>query len=87
MFDVCCNEYQLIKSMVESLEGFLELIKFLSIVKFKEWNLEMFFLLDFIYVKEDYWVVIENYFEFYLNYYVVFDLEVAYKVICLFNSI
>lgn len=73
--------------MVESLEGFLEFIKFLSIVKFKEWNLEMFLLLDFIYVKEDYRVVIENYFEFYLNYYVVLDLEVVYKVICLFNSI
>ena len=80
------NEYQLTKSMVESLEGFPESIKFLSTAKSKEWNSETPLLSDLIYVKEDYRVAIENYLEPYLNYYVVPDLEAAYKAIRLLNS-
>lgn len=73
------NEYKLTKSMIENLEGFPESIRFLS--NSKEWNKEAPLLSDLIYVKEDYRVAIENYLEPYLNYYVVQNLEEAYKAI------
>ncbi len=80
------NEYQLTKSMVESLEGFPESIKFLSTTKSPEWNAETPLLSDLIYVKEDYRVAIENYLEPYLNYYVVQNLEEAHRAIRLLNN-
>lgn len=61
------NEYKLTKSMVESLEGFPESIKFLK----KKWKVDAPLLSDLIYVKEGYRVAIENFLEPYLNYYVV----------------
>ena len=63
------NEFKLTKSMVESLEGFPESIKFLS--QQKDWAKNCPLLSNLIYVREDYRVVIENYLEPYLNYYVV----------------
>ncbi|MEY3243743.1 MAG: hypothetical protein RIR11_5182 [Bacteroidota bacterium] len=73
------NEYKLTKSMVESLEGFPESIKFLS--QQKDWAKNCPLLSDLIYVKEDYRVVIENYLEPYLNYYVVPDTDAAVQAI------
>lgn len=78
------NEYKLTKSMVENLEGFPESIKFLS--KNKDWNNEAPLLSDVLYVKEGYRVAIENYLEKYLNYYVVKNLDEAYKAIALLSS-
>jgi len=80
------NEYKLTKSMVENLEGFPESIKFLSSTQSPEWNKETPLLSDLIYVKEEYRVAIENYLESYLNYYVVKDLEEAYRAIKLLNN-
>jgi len=80
------NEYKLTKSMVENLEGFPESIKFLSNTKSPEWNQETPLLSDLIYVKEEYRVAIENYLEPYLNYYVVQNLEEAYRAIQLLNK-
>ncbi|NBC05970.1 MAG: chromosome segregation protein SMC [Bacteroidetes bacterium] len=80
------NEYKLTKSMVENLEGFPESIKFLSSTQSPEWNKETPLLSDLIYVKEEYRVAIENYLEPYLNYYVVKNLEEAYRAIKLLNS-
>lgn len=77
------NEYKLTKSMVENLEGFPESIRFLS--NSKEWNKEAPLLSDLIYVKEEYRIAIENYLEPYLNYYVVSNLEEAYKAIQLLS--
>jgi chromosome segregation protein len=73
------NEFKLTKSMVESLEGFPESIKFLS--QDKEWAKRCPLLSDLIYVREEYRVVIENYLENYLNYYVVPDADEAVKAI------
>ena len=73
------NEYKLTKSMIENLEGFPESIRFLS--NNKDWNKDTPLLSDLIYVKEEYRIAIENYLEPYLNYYVVNNLQEAYKAI------
>jgi chromosome segregation protein len=80
------NEFKLTKSMVENLEGFPESIRFLSTAKTSEWNKDTPLLSDLIYVKEEYRVAIENYLEPYLNYYVVEDLQDAYKAIQLLSK-
>jgi chromosome segregation protein len=76
------NEFKLTKSMVESLEGFPESIRFLS--KEKSWTAPL--LSDLIYVKEDFRTAIENYLEPYLNYYVVQDLKEAMTAIQLLSN-
>lgn len=78
------NEYKLTKSMIESLEGFPESIKFLS--QDKEWAKRCPLLSDLIYVREEYRIVIENYLENYLNYYVVPDAGEAIKAIGLLGK-
>ena len=70
------NEFQLTKSMVDSLEGFPESIKFLK--KNTEWSAnEAPLLSDLLYVEERYRTAIENFLEPFLNYYVVPDRETA----------
>lgn len=78
------NEYKLTKSMVENLEGFPESIKFLS--KVKDWAKDAPLLSDLIYCKEGYRVAIENYLEPYLSYYVVENMEDAYRAIKLLSD-
>ncbi|MBB4078178.1 chromosome segregation protein [Lewinella aquimaris] len=63
------NEYKLTKSMIDSLEGFPESIRFLS--KNKSWTREPTLLSDVILVDQDYRVAIEGYLEPFLSYYVV----------------
>ena len=75
------NEYKLTKSMIDSLEGFPESIKFLA--KQTDWAKEAPLLSDLIYVNKDYRVAIENYLEPYLNYYVVKSMEQASTAISL----
>ncbi|MEL7118887.1 MAG: chromosome segregation protein SMC, partial [Bacteroidota bacterium] len=77
--DASYNEQKLIRSMVENLEGFPESIRFLS--SRQEWSNNAQLLSDVIYVNEAYRVAIENYLEPYLNYYIVDNLESAYKAI------
>jgi chromosome segregation protein len=78
------NEYRLTKSMVESLEGFPESIRFLS--NPKNWKQSAPLLSDLIYVAPAYRVAIENFLEPYLNYYVTEDLEQAKQAIGLLQS-
>jgi chromosome segregation protein len=78
------NEYKLTKSMVESLEGFPESIKFLS--QDKEWAKRCPLLSDLLYVREEYRIVIENYLENYLNYYVAPTPDEAMKAIGLLGQ-
>lgn len=78
------NEFKLTKSMVESLEGFPESIKFLS--NQKEWAKNCPLLSDLIYVREEFRVPIENYLEQYLNYYVVPDVDAAAQAIGLLGK-
>ncbi len=63
------NEFNLTKSLVESLEGFPESIKFLK--KNTDWSKNAPLLSDILFCEEDYRIAIENYLENYLNYYVV----------------
>jgi chromosome segregation protein len=62
------NEYKLTKSMVESMEGFPESIRFLS--KDKEWAKRVPLLSDVLYCQPEYRVAVENFLEPYLNYYI-----------------
>ncbi len=78
------NEYKLTKSMVESLEGFPESIRFLS--NAKNWTKQAPLLSDLIYVEVDYRVAIENYLEPYLNYYVTENIEDAQQAVQLLQS-
>ncbi|MBK8923086.1 MAG: chromosome segregation protein SMC [Saprospirales bacterium] len=78
------NEFKLTKSMVESLEGFPESIKFLS--QQKDWSKNCPLLSDLIYVREEYRVIIENYLEPYLNYYVVPNADAAIQAIQLLGN-
>jgi len=73
------NEHKLTKSMVESLEGFPESIKFLN--QQKDWAKNCPLLSDLLYVREEYRVAIENYLEQYLNYYVVPNADAAVQAI------
>jgi chromosome segregation protein len=76
------NEFKLTKSMVESLEGFPESIKFLQ--SNKDWKFPL--LSDLFYVKENYRAAIENFLEPYLNYYVVDTYDDALKAIRLLSN-
>ena len=78
------NEYNLIKSLVDNLEGFPESIKFLS--KNKNWDKKAPLLSDIFYCSPEYRVAIENYLEPYLSYYVVQNLEEALTAIQLLDK-
>ena len=67
------NEYNLLKSLIDSMEGYPESIKFLH--KNPEWNHSAPILSDIIYVKEEFRAAVENVLEPYLNYYVVNNLQ------------
>lgn len=78
------HEYDLIKSLVDKLEGFPDSIKFLN--KSDKWATNVPLLSDLIYCPEHYRVVIENYLEPYLNHYVVDTLEEAAAAIRLLSN-
>jgi chromosome segregation protein len=84
ILDARRNEHKLTKSMVESLEGFPESIKYLS--QQKEWAKNCPLLSDLMYVRDEYRVVIENFLEPYLNYYVVPNAAQAVKAIQLLGN-
>lgn len=73
------NEYNLTKSLVESLEGFPEAIKFLK--KKTDWKKNAPLLSDILTCDEEYRVTIENYLEPFLNYYIVDTEADAYEAI------
>ena len=67
------NEHDLLKSLIDSMEGYPESVKFLH--NNKNWNHTAPILSDIIYVKEEYRAAVENVLEPYLNYYVVNNLR------------
>lgn len=77
------NEYNLTKSLVDSLEGFPEAIKFLK--KSKQWK-DAPLLSDVIACSEDYRIAIENFLEPYMNYYVVESRDDAFKAVNLLSD-
>ncbi|ACU62156.1 chromosome segregation protein SMC [Chitinophaga pinensis] len=78
------NEYDLLKSLVDSLEGYPESIKFLK--KNTEWNNAAPILSDIFFCKEEYRTCVENLLEPYLNYYVVNNAAEAIQAIRLLDT-
>jgi len=71
------NEFDLLKSMIDKMEGFPESTIFLS----QSWKKDVPVLLDLIYTDEKYRPAIEFYLEPYLNYHVVKTEEEALHAI------
>lgn len=67
------NEHALLKSMIDSMEGYPESVKFLH--NNIEWKSAVPILSDVLYVKEEYRKALENVLEPYLSYYVVANLQ------------
>lgn len=78
------NEYNLLKSLIDSMEGYPESIKFLH--KNNDWNHHAPILSDIIYVKEEFRAAVENVLEPYLNYYVVNNLEEGLQAVHLLDA-
>lgn len=78
------NEYDLLKSLIDSMEGYPESIKFLH--GNPDWNHQSPILSDIIYVEEDYRAAVENVLEPYLNYYVVNNETEALKAVQLLED-
>jgi chromosome segregation protein len=75
------NEHDLLKSLVESLEGYPDSIKFLK--KNKEWDNTAPLLSDVFVVKNEYRTALENVLDSYLNYYIVANPLEAAKAVSL----
>ncbi len=78
------NEYDLLKSLIDSMEGYPESVKFLH--KNENWNHTAPLLSDIIYVKEEYRAAVENVLEPYLNYYVVNNLKEGLQAVHLLDE-
>lgn len=78
------NEYDLLKSLVESMEGYPESVKYLH--NNEGWRRDVPLLSDVMVVREEYRTAIENLLEPYLNYYVAEDLQDAMVAVNLLHS-
>ncbi len=78
------NEHDLLKSLIDTMEGYPESVKFLH--NNNEWNHTAPILSDIIYVKEEYRAALENVLEPYLNYYVVQNLEEGLQAVHLLDD-
>ena len=78
------NEYSLLKSLIDSMEGYPESVKFLH--KNPNWNHTAPILSDIIYVKEEFRAAVENVLEPYLNYYVVNNLQEGLQAVHLLDE-
>ncbi len=79
------NEYKLTKSLVDSLEGFPDSIKYLK-KNNQQWNEHAPLLLDIINCEDKYKVAIENYLKPHLNNYVVETVEEAIAAVNLLDK-
>ncbi len=84
ILDAKKNEHGLLKSLVESLEGYPDSIKFLK--KNKEWNNNAPLLSDVFVVQEGYRTALENVLDSYLNYYIVQHIDEAAQAINLLKN-
>jgi len=78
------NEFALLKSMIDSMEGYPDSVKFLH--NNKEWRSQVPILSDVLYVKEEYRKALENVLEPYLSYYVVADLQEGLEAVHLLDK-
>lgn len=78
------NEHDLLKSLIDSMEGYPESVKFLH--NNPEWISNVPILSDIIYVQEEFRTAVENVLEPYLNYYVVNTLQEGLQAIHLLDA-
>ncbi len=78
------NEHDLLKSMIDSMEGYPDSVKFLH--NNDNWNHHSPILSDVLYVNEEYRTALENVLEPYLSYYVVNDLMEGLKAVHLLDE-
>ncbi len=78
------NEHDLLKSMIDSMEGYPDSVKFLH--NNQNWNHQSPILSDVLYVKEEYRTALENVLEPYLSYYVVNDLQEGLQAVRLLDE-
>ncbi len=78
------NEHDLLKSLVESLEGYPDSIKFLK--KHKDWNSNAPLLSDVFVVQTPYRTALENLLDNYLNYYIVDRFDEAVHAVQLLEQ-
>ncbi len=83
-FDSRKNEHDLLKSLIDSMEGYPESVKFLH--NNPNWNHTAPILSDIIYVKEEFRAAVENVLEPYLNYYVVNNLQEGLQAVHLLDD-
>jgi chromosome segregation protein len=83
-YDARRNEHDLLKSLIDSMEGYPESVKFLH--NNPNWNHTAPVLSDIIYVQEEFRTAVENVLEPYLNYYVVNDLEEGLRAVHLLDT-
>ncbi len=84
ILDARKNEHALLKSLIDSMEGYPESVKFLH--KNPNWNHTAPILSDIIYVKEEFRTAVENVLEPYLNYYVVNNLQEGLQAVHLLDE-
>jgi chromosome segregation protein len=77
------NEHDLLKSLIDTMEGYPESVKFLH--NNQSWHAAPI-LSDIIYVKEEYRAAVENVLEPYLNYYVADNLADGLNAIHLLDQ-
>ena len=78
------NEHDLLKSMIDSMEGYPDSVKFLH--KNSSWNHSSPILSDVLYVNEEYRTALENVLEPYLSYYVVNNLQEGLQAVHLLDE-
>lgn len=78
------NEHDLLKSMIDSMEGYPDSVKFLH--HNSQWNHQSPILSDVLYVKEEYRTALENVLEPYLSYYVVNSLQEGLQAVHLLDE-
>jgi chromosome segregation protein len=78
------NEHDLLKSLIDTMEGYPESVKFLH--NNTDWNYTAPILSDIIYVKEEYRTAVENVLEPYLSYYVVSNLQDGLQAVHLLDE-
>jgi len=78
------NEHDLLKSLVDSLEGYPDSIKFLK--RNKEWQSKAPLLSDVFVVKPEFRTALESVLDQYLNYYVVENIQEAAQAVRLLES-
>jgi chromosome segregation protein len=78
------NEHDLLKSLIDTMEGYPESVKFLH--NNPDWNHTAPILSDIIYVKEEFRTALENVLEPYLSYYVVNNLHEGLQAVHLLDE-